>query len=163
MPSIGTFGEFLRKIQHSQDDEAIAFFKEVFASVGTELDSIQNLIPISFSCSLERAKALAASVGLQIVEGSSSTNYLSWVKNHSITELYYNRFVENIRDCLDIIREADNPFEALATLQKKYRTHGLQFVLADSFEMANQITGAKCISEVQQGLYLAYYPFIPPG
>ena len=43
--------------------------------------SIGNLMPIHFTvCPLERAKELASSIGLKIVESGSGTVYLSWSK-----------------------------------------------------------------------------------
>lgn len=42
---------------------------------------ISNLMPISFTtCSLERAKELANSIGLKVVESGSGTIYVSWSK-----------------------------------------------------------------------------------
>ena len=43
--------------------------------------NVGNIMPIYFTtCPLERAKELASSIGLKIVECGSGTNYLSWSK-----------------------------------------------------------------------------------
>lgn len=91
MPNAKSLAEIIRRIQlltnikqpTPEQTEELDFYVSLKYTLSQIFipGEIGNLIPIHFTiCKLEKAKEIAKSIGLSIVESGSGTIYLSWAK-----------------------------------------------------------------------------------
>ena len=85
MENNANLAELVRHIQSlktsKNSNEELDFYETILSVILDTLDSklYQTIVPIEFIvCSVEKAKELARTIGMYIVEGGSGTLYICW-------------------------------------------------------------------------------------
>lgn len=85
--SVATVADFARQIQRltrrpsltQQEENELKFYFQVIQKLA-EIDEVNNCVPLELSFCLEDAQKWAKPLGMNVVQSSSGTLYLSWSK-----------------------------------------------------------------------------------